>query len=455
MVGTLFNKGVSFLTVPIFTRILSTYDYGIVNTYNSWIAIVAMIVGLAMHMGIRSAFVDYNEKTDEIISVTSTFVLIYGIVLCPIAIAITVLFHIKIAIFLVALCVVQSMAVAILENYTMMLMMKLEYKFRTALMVLPNLVSVIFSIMMITLVLESDYYLGRIIPTAIISILFGLWILYKIYKKSRTLFHKGYLKYVLTISFPLVFHGIALNILSQSDRTMITMITGASDAGIYSVIYNLGMISLVFTAALDGIWVPWFIDRMKEKEYLNINSKSKDYIDLMSYMMVCLILVGPEIVKLLAAKDYWKGISIIPPIVLSNFVVYLYTLFVNIEHYYKKTPYITLNTIVAAVVNILLNLWLIPIFGYGAAAYTTLISYIVAFGLHLKYAKKLQAELFPFSFFVVPFIYIVLSVILFYFFQNVIVVRWLYILIFMAIMLYRNRKRIALYFPNLKLRFRK
>lgn len=60
--GTLFNKGIAFFTVPIFTRLLSTSDYGVVTTYNSWIAILAMVVGFALHSGIRIAFVDFKDE---------------------------------------------------------------------------------------------------------------------------------------------------------------------------------------------------------------------------------------------------------------------------------------------------------------------------------------------------------------------------------------------------------
>lgn len=65
LIGNVFNKGIAFLTVPIFTRILSTSDYGIVTTYNSWIGIVTMLLGFALHMAIRSSFIDYRAKVDE------------------------------------------------------------------------------------------------------------------------------------------------------------------------------------------------------------------------------------------------------------------------------------------------------------------------------------------------------------------------------------------------------
>ena len=98
--------------------------------------------------------------------------------------------------------------------------------------------------------------------------------------------------------------------------------------------------------------------------------------------MVGLILISPEILKLLAPSAYWKGIILIPPLVLSNFVIFAYTMYVNIEYYYEKTIVITVNTIIAAGMNIVLNGLYIPKFGYTAAAYTTLFSYAVSFALH-------------------------------------------------------------------------
>ena len=57
LIGSLFNKGIGFITVPIFTRILTLSDYGIVTTYNSWVSIISMFISLALYMGIRLSFV--------------------------------------------------------------------------------------------------------------------------------------------------------------------------------------------------------------------------------------------------------------------------------------------------------------------------------------------------------------------------------------------------------------
>ena len=73
-VGNVFNKGIAFLTVPVFARILSTSDYGIVTTYNSWIGILSMIMGFALHMSVRMAAVDYKEKLDDFMSSIILFI---------------------------------------------------------------------------------------------------------------------------------------------------------------------------------------------------------------------------------------------------------------------------------------------------------------------------------------------------------------------------------------------
>ena len=63
--GNIFNKGVAFLTVPIFTRILSADEYGIVNTYTATVGILSILIGMSLHMSIRTAFIDYLEEIED------------------------------------------------------------------------------------------------------------------------------------------------------------------------------------------------------------------------------------------------------------------------------------------------------------------------------------------------------------------------------------------------------
>lgn len=447
--GSLFNRGMAFFTVPIFTRLLSTSDYGIVTTYNSWISILAMVVGFALHTGIRIAFVDYKEEMKDFMATTTTFTLLSGGLLSVAIIFVSRLVSFELNTTLIILCLLQSIATALVEDYSMYLMMQYRYKFRTVLMILPNFISVILSVIAIKYVLTNNLYIGRIIPTALTVILFGILVCVLVYSKSRCFLNRDYLKYALSFSLPLILHGIALNILSQSDRTMITWLADSSQTGIYSLIYNFSMIATVITTSLEGIWVPWFYNKLQKKIYDEINVVAKDYINLMTYCMIGVILVGPEVVKLLASSNYWDGIKIIPPVVLSNFIIFAYTLYVNIEHFHKKTKGITFNTVIAALTNIVLNSLLIPRYGYVAAAFTTLASYLVSFVLHAYKSKKLEPCLYSITYFAMPLMEIVVATVLFYIFIDNAVVRWTIVIVYVIAMLVKEWNRIVVYFPTL------
>lgn len=445
--GSLFSKGIAFITVPIFTRILSTTDYGIINTYSSWVAMLSVVLGFALHMSIRASFLDYQGRENDFLSVTVTFVAVIGISVSAIVLLTFWLIHVNVSLLLILLCLLQSISTAIIEDYSMFLMMQYRYKERTAIMVLPNLISSALSIAAILFVVKTNAYMGRIAPTCAVYILFCVIILVLVYKKSHVFFKREYISVGLRISAPLIFHGIALSVLSQSDRMMITQFAGPAQTGIYSLVYNFGMIATVITTALDGVWVPWFYKHYTNGEYSIINKVAKNYVQLITFAMIGLIQVGPEIIKLLAPKKYWEGIAIIPPVVLSSYVIFLYTLYVNVEHYHKKTIRITGNTIIAALANIILNLILIPKFGYIAAAYTTLISYMISLLIHSVSTKRIDPKIFSANVFISSLLQNVIMVMLFYAFQDKWLVRWLIMVVYAMVLAIAYKNEIMKFFP--------
>lgn len=448
--GNLFNKGIAFLTVPIFTRILSTYDYGIVNTYNSWVSILNMVLGCALTMGVRASFIDYEKETEGFIAsiVMFTFSVTIGASLLVGLIAFFLPIN-RIYIVLIILCCLHGGFWAIIDDYLQYLMMKYRYKERTLLMILPNLIALSASIAVIMLFLTSEKYLGRIVTTSIVYILFGLFVIC-INSRTKVSSEKKeeYVKYGLSVSAPLILHGVALSLLSQSDRTMITWLADASQTGIYSLIYNFSMIATVITTSLDGLWIPYFIDCLKNHETNSINDKVTWYIALMTCSMVCLILVGPEIVKILAPSAYWEGISIIPPIVLANYLIFCYSLYVNTEHFYKETKSIAVYTLIAALFNVAMNYIFIPKRGYFAAAYITLASYMIALVLHACKAIKLEPDVLPIKKFTSSFIFVCVGTVIFYVFQEKWLARWSFAFAFLVYNIIRNKEVLLFLFSR-------
>lgn len=453
LIGNFFNKGLAFLTIPIFTRLLSTTDYGIINTYSSWAGILSMIVGFAMHMSIRNAFVDYKDDTESYLSTIIKFTLLSSLGFMLIFYAVVKILRINISLSLVFICLFHSVASSIIEDVSCYFMMKYNYIKRTILMILPNLISVCVAIFLISYILKKDLYLGKIIPEALTIIIFAI-ILSVCYTKKG--FNTAYIKHALKISVPLILHGAALNILSNSDRIMITWLADASQSGIYSIVYSFGMITYAITVSIDGIWIPWFTNKMKEKSYDEINYITKDYIKLITYIMCGLIIVSPEILKILASKSYWEGIKLIPIIIVANFLFFAYNIYSNLEHYYKKSNQITALTILAAVLNLVLNYIFIPKFGYVAAAFTTAISYFVIFILHSIYSKTLNSNVFSIKMFILPIIEIFIFCALFYLLTDHAIIRWAVAIIYFCTVAFIQRDKImTVLLPTLKGKFGK
>lgn len=412
-----------------------------------------MIVGFAMHMSIRNAFVDYKDDTESYLSTIIKFTLLSSLGFMLIFYAVVKIFRINISLSLVFICLFHSVASSIIEDVSCYFMMKYNYIKRTILMILPNLISVCVAIFLISYILKKDLYLGKIIPEALTIIIFAI-ILSICYTKKG--FNTAYIKHALKISLPLILHGAALNILSNSDRIMITWLADASQAGIYSLVYSLGMVTYAITLSIDGIWIPWFTNKMKEKSYDEINYITKDYIKLITYIMCGLIIVSPEILKILASKSYWEGIKLIPIIIVANFLFFAYNIYSNLEHYYKKSNQITALTILAAVLNLVLNYIFIPKFGYVAAAFTTAISYFVIFILHSIYSKTLNSNVFSIKMFILPIIEIFIFCALFYLLTGHAIIRWVVAIIYFCTVAFIQRDKImTVLLPTLKGKFGK
>ncbi len=449
LIGNFFNKGLAFLTIPIFTRLLTTTDYGLINTYTSWTSIITLFIGCALFMGLRCAFVDFPYTIDDYLSTIIRFTTIISVAITIITILIIRIFRLNVPIALVILCLIHSCSCAIIEDISMYYMMKFNYIKRTILMIAPNLLSVISAILLIRFVLDNNLYYGKIVPEVLFYSLFAILIIISHGRKKRI--NKNYLKHGLKISLPLIVHGAALNILSNSDRIMITWLANASQAGIYSLSYSLGMVTYAITVSIDGIWIPWFTNKMIEKSYKEINSITKDYVKLITYIMCCLILVSPEILKILASESYWEGIKLVPIIICGNYFFFIYNIYTNLEHFYKKSNQITALTIFAAVLNLVLNYIFIPKIGYTAAAYTTAFSYFVVFVLHSIYSKKLNSNVFNIKMFIIPTIEIGVFCTLFYVFENNAIVRWVVAIIYFCIIAFIQREKIInILLPNLK-----
>lgn len=389
-IGNVLVKGINFLTLPIFSRMLTTEEFGVCNVFLSYDAILSVLVSLAIHTSIKSAHYEF-KRTDEY---TSSVTLIFWINAFFYSFIIF-LGGTKLANFIgfkesiLFLLIPYSFSSAVIQLYNQRISLEYEYKKYLLVSLLNSCGNVIVSIFLITTVFRFERDLGRIVGTVAPILVIALVLLHQMYKRARPKFNKVFLKFALVYSLPIVPHGISQVLLGQCDRIMISNMIGNSAAGIYSLAGNLKLVLTVITTSISVSWSTWFFSKMENKEYNEITENSKLLVRLFLIFTVGLMALSPEIIYVLGGKGYEAGKLVAVPMIMDAFILFLYNIIVPSEYYTKKTTYIMTGTLIAAVINLLTNYIFIKKYGYIAAAYTTLFSYVCYLVLHIIISRRL------------------------------------------------------------------
>lgn len=429
-IGNYLLKGLGFITVPIFSRIMEVSDYGTYNTFLSYESMLYLFVGLALHSSIKNAKYKYGD--DKLNVYTSSITLIPLGISAFMLLSGNILFHfiskvIKIGRLEYSLLVIYCLCSSLLYIYQSRLI--IEYKTNKYLWVsyFNAIVSIICSIFLIQSVFVEKKYLGRILGTVIPMVMIGVWILYNLYKESRPKVELNYWKFGLKISLPIIPHGIGQVILTSFDRIMITNILGATQAGLYSFAYTLYSIILVAGNSISSVFEPWAYEMISSGKVGVLKRRAAQYTMLLAVISSGVMLIAPELVVILGSEKYLGSIPAISPIMFAGFFMMAYSLPATIEYYHEKTIYIALGTSAAAIINIVLNAVLIPQYGYVAAAYTTLISCALYFVFHCFVSHRIaKYSIIPMKSLFVSILLLTISAILSQVFKETIVIRFLW-----------------------------
>jgi O-antigen/teichoic acid export membrane protein len=430
-----FLKGLAFLTIPIFTRLLTTGDYGTVALYTSWVGIFTIVMTLDLKVSVGRGFYDFKEEYNQFVSSVIFLSLLVFCSFLGLFIIFNDFFLNITGLTKILFYIMIFQAYFAFVNEYAIYKFKFEYKYKlvSILTITTTIAGILLSIFLVVNVFETQRYLGKIIGGASIAITAGIfWFIYLIIKGKKLVDFK-YWKYALFLSVPLIMHNVSGIVNNQFDRIIINKYLGDSPTGIYSFAYNVGMIVTVLLASLNQAWVPWFYEQMDKKNYANIKKKADTYRDFFVLAYALLLFISPELVRIMADERYWEGLYIVPWIFMAYYFQYMYTLEVNVEFFHKRTGLISLGTILSAAINVVLNIILIPIYGYPAAAVTTAISYLFLFIFHyILTSKVIKHSVWGIRFHLKSLIYLVFITLAFIMLQDLILLR---ILLFMVMLM--------------------
>lgn len=393
IVANFFTKGISFITVPLFSGVLSTEEYGKVSIYLTYQGILINFATFEMYSGayIRGILrykedIPFFTKSEQLLSTLITIaVFLTSISLMP---------------WLIKKAQIDGTTYILMYFYFLFFpayqcwvgRKRFDYEYKPVVItaVIYTLISAFVPLTAVFMIeaTASVRIIFMLLPEVIFCIPFfirNVWIKGFTKRKNEVL---EQWKFLLLFQLPSVVHALSYILLSSVDRIMIGEMVGNSEAGIYSVAATIANVITILSMSANQVLKPWRYQRMESKDYESIKSKSSILLIVFGVAILAWIQFAPDIMRLFFRVDYYPAIWAIPPISMSVFFVFLYSMFVDIEEYFYKTKYTMYATTISAVANIVMNYFSIKIWGYIACAYTTLICYILLAALHLYWSNK-------------------------------------------------------------------
>lgn len=396
LVSAFFQRGISVITTPIFTRLMTPAEYGEFSVFYSWYGIITIFVTLNLFFGVYVRGLVKFENERETFSSSMEGLTLF-LVICWLFIYLIFskqfnqLFSLNTKQMLCMFLIIWSNSA--FSFWAAEQRVDLRYKQLVCLSIIAVVITPILQLLLMEIM--PDKVMARIYGMTAVNAVLYLPLFVLQMKKGGVFYSRKFWRYALLFNIPLIPHYLSQTILNSADRLMINSMIGSAEAGIYSLAYSISQIMTIFNSSLMQTIEPWLYKKIRDNKVSEISTVAYPAFGLIAIVNLILITLAPEVVTLFAPEDYFGAIWVIPPVAMSVYFQFLYTFFAVFEFYYEKTKYITAATLCGAVINIILNLIFIRRFGYYAAGYTTLICYILYAVFHYLFMRRLIKEYHP------------------------------------------------------------
>ena len=387
-IGNFSSKILSFLIVPIYTAVLTTQEYGVVDTLSTTISLLYPFFTLLISEAVLRFALDKNEDPKQVFSI-GFWVTILG--------------------FLAALAV--SPVFFLFDNLKGYYFYFMLYYFATTLQMVLNyfirgiervklfalngfLVTFVYLILNIIFLLVLKIGVHGYFLALIISSLFGsvfTWICARLHRYLICPWRmdKSLIKQMLRYSVPMIPNSISWWISTSADKYILIFFHGYALAGVYATSQKIpSLFAMIGTIFLNAWQISAVEDFGSEQSRLFYSDIYRKYSSL-NIVVVSAFICGTQLLsRILFASEYYEG-WVYTPVLLFSFVFHALAGFLGtIYTSAKETKFLFGSAVAAALANIVLNIMLIPNFGAMGAALATLISYFVMWLVRLVDSRR-------------------------------------------------------------------
>ena len=391
--GALGSKFVLFFLVPIYTHVLTDSEYGIADLVFTIGELLLPLISLAIFNGLLRYGLIKDKKQDAVLCVTIVF-----IIGSLIAILLTPLFdyYDPISNWKWYLCanVIASFARA---NTFVYLKVKNNNKAYSAVSIIQALFLVFCNI--ITLVVlrlgVRGFLLSTILSTTIVAILAfklsGMWADLK-----QASYNSGLMKEIVLFSIPFVFNDITWWITHSFNKVMIEWFISSAMLGIYVAASKIPALINAATSIFSQAWV---LAAVREYETTNDNSFYSTvfryfYVLVFGFAILIISLIKP-FMHAYVGQAFIQSWHYVPLLLVSAVFMAISVFAGNMFSALKQSRVIMTSAILAGIVNLVSNFFLLPLIGvYGAVIGTVLAYFVIAVLRLYELKKSLNIELY-------------------------------------------------------------
>ncbi len=400
VLSSIFTKGIGIILLRIYTDYLTPSEYGILESLKTVSALLPIFISLYLDAAFVRFYHDYKSDKDVLKQLFSSiywFVLLFGTLVVLIALITSKFWMsdlLEVPVYPYALLsFIAPLFMQIGQLGIVFLRQSLQAKKTTIIEVTSVLINI--SIVLPLLIIFDLGVLAKLWANLVIALLLFSYYTYYFIRIGllRITFNKKLLITCLAYSLPLMPNIAAGWIANLSDRLIIAKYIDTAAVGLYSVGYTLAMLLYILQNSITQVVVPISMSGLIRDKDNTEKKIARVSLYLWAFMLLAnfmLFLFSKEILYVLSNKDYAEAYMVIPIVGFMYVLSAQYRLFSSVISFKKKTVYISFAAIFQALVNLGLNFIFIPMYGYIAAAITSVVSMLVYSFLILFFSQRLN-----------------------------------------------------------------
>lgn len=393
LIGEGISKGIVFLSIPFFINALSKEEFGRLSLYWISLPLLSIFFDFSQRSFVKYFYLQKSEKLGQLLSTLNFFisrVFVFYLIVFIIKDQFSLYLVDEISDFVLLL---SASFYAMIEVNLSFYQIKGYYKKYNILFILRNALPYLLGIFFIYTFWNSVYTF--VLIQMLVLCLIVIFIFNESKRKNENrLKSLKLLKESLNFSLPIIPALLSALLLSFSDRFIINYFNGEEAVADYTVAYTIGSGFAAFFLATNKMWQKFILENLKLNNFSKIKETAKKYLLIIIVLGLMLIFLSKYIILIISNESYASANDLVIPIIIGMFFYFLYTLYSNIPFFYSNSKFLAIPAIIAAILNISLNIVFIPKYGIIAAAYTTAISYFVQFVvLYIICVKKYNIDI--------------------------------------------------------------